>query len=377
MSTTDGSSNQYPNPQGAGGYYFGNALPLCLVIPSTALRLWAELRHNRNRLALDDGLIVLATLLIISICATSMYLCSFVVGVTLSDLGKEKIKTLMHGLYAVLHLITWTSTLTKLSVLALYHRAFPSETLNVCIWIAATLSIGWLIGFEVTWFLLCNPIRKFWHFDQAGYCRNMLAPIYVLGSFNVAIDLGILILPLPLIAKMRITRHQKILLCCLFSVGLATCAIGAARIPFSTSYSGLKVSTLDGSTFGLLGIWECTGGILCANLPIVYKHITTGIRRVLGLRPRDTGRLHPTTSPQVRNWYQFQRMLRRKQNRHWEISTEDSLTRPTSYSDPFSYSDPIDAGGILMRDMPKEAGASARTFREPLRPPAGVVHHTV
>ncbi|KAL4903094.1 hypothetical protein BDW74DRAFT_179965 [Aspergillus multicolor] len=373
MSSTNSSSSEHPSTDGAqaGGYYFGMGLPLFLVLPSTALRLWAELRQHRNRLALDDCLIVLATTLTVSICATSIYLYNSVDGATLANLGRDKIKSLMHGLYGVLHLITWTSTMTKLSVLALYRRVFPSEPLRYCIWVAAALSIGWLVGFEVTWFLLCTPIRKFWRFEQEGYCRNMLVPIYALVSLNVAIDLGILILPLPLIAKMRITRQQKLLLGCLFSVGFATCAIGAARIPFSTSYSGLQVSTLDGSTFGLLGIWECTGGILCANMPIIHKVIAAGVRRALGLRLRETSQLHPATGPQVRNWYRFQRMLRRKQSRHWEISTEDSLTQPASCWAP------NDVGGIMMREMPKNEELTAATSREPLRPSASVVHHTV
>lgn len=54
-------SPEYLAQSKAVGIYIAYALPIPIAIVSTSVRIWAEYRHHRTRLAYDDYLMLLTT----------------------------------------------------------------------------------------------------------------------------------------------------------------------------------------------------------------------------------------------------------------------------------------------------------------------------
>lgn len=110
---------------------------------------------------------------------------------------------------------------TKLSVLALYHRAFPSATFHRIIILTGTVVFMWLLAMEFVLAGICQPVRKFWDESVQGTCIDICAFGQFNNYFNLIADVWIFVLPLPIISRLRISTRKKIGLGFVFSIGLA------------------------------------------------------------------------------------------------------------------------------------------------------------
>jgi hypothetical protein len=57
---------------------------------------------------------------------------------------------------------------------------------------------------------LCKPIAKVWDPTVEGTCGNRIVPFLTTAVFNVVTDVAILLLPIWLLAPLRINRRKKI-----------------------------------------------------------------------------------------------------------------------------------------------------------------------
>jgi len=112
---------------------------------------------------------------------------------------------------------------TKLSVLLLYLRIFPSTSkFRASIFILIALTVGWMIAMGVANFLLCVPLHAYWDIFFQGKQRCLKdIPFYV--SFSIGdllLDLLIYILPLPAVAELNLARREKWAVAGIFGIGL-------------------------------------------------------------------------------------------------------------------------------------------------------------
>lgn len=86
---------------------------------------------------------------------------------------------------------------------------------------------------EVVLGLGCRPIKAWWgDFDEPYSCVNKVYFTYFTNIMNLTLDIWIFSMPIPIILTLQVTKDRRISLLFLFSVGLATCAISAARLTF-------------------------------------------------------------------------------------------------------------------------------------------------
>ena len=82
----------------------------------------------------------------------------------------------------------------------------------------------------------CRPIRAWWGAPDLKpgefTCVDKVAFTYFTNVCNLALDLLIFSMPIPVIMKLRVTRDRRISLLFLFSIGLGVCVISAARLSF-------------------------------------------------------------------------------------------------------------------------------------------------
>jgi hypothetical protein len=77
----------------------------------------------------------------------------------------------------------------------------------------------------------CRPIQAWWD-ESRGKCIDKEAFTYFTNVTNMLTDLWIFMMPIPVILGLQAAKETRLILCFMFGVGLATCAISAARLSF-------------------------------------------------------------------------------------------------------------------------------------------------
>jgi hypothetical protein len=109
---------------------------------------------------------------------------------------------------------------SKFSILFQYLRIFPSRRFRF-----ACHTVMGIVALYSTWaivsaFVNCIPVARFWDRDIPGSCLSFEAVWFFNASMNIATDLTLLIMPMPLISQLQLPRMQKIALMAVFAVGL-------------------------------------------------------------------------------------------------------------------------------------------------------------
>lgn len=110
----------------------------------------------------------------------------------------------------------------KMSILALYLRLFPNKGLRISVFVCMaflTLSVLVLIPL-VIW--QCNPIYASWQLDSRHHarCLSLSGVAYANAAINIATEMTIFVIPLPVVRKLQIKRAKAISLYVLFGAGL-------------------------------------------------------------------------------------------------------------------------------------------------------------
>ncbi|KAI7773964.1 hypothetical protein LA080_009510 [Diaporthe eres] len=248
------------------------SIPIPLEILSTSLRLWSVRTREADakRLRFDDYLMIWATTVAIAVCIAGLvYGAPYGLGRHVEAVSSQDLQTFMLGNYIFSHFYDAAIVSTKLSVLALYYRVFVIPTFRTIIIVTAVFILMWLVTMEVVLGLECRPIHAWWGATE-GSCVNQVAFGYFTNITNLASDMWIFLLPIPTILRLQTSRYRKISLCFLFSVGLGTCVISGARLSVIVSMGATDI-TWDEVPLGILSAWEPCGGILCANIPMIYR----------------------------------------------------------------------------------------------------------
>lgn len=116
-----------------------------------------------------------------------------------------------------------SNTTVKLSVIAFYHRIFPTAEVKIGCYILGGMSIAWLVAVEVTVFCQCRPLQAFWQVELQGLptttCIDPILFFLANSSFNTVIDLAVIILPIRQIAKLHTSRKKKMGIASVFLFG--------------------------------------------------------------------------------------------------------------------------------------------------------------
>ncbi|GFP59284.1 hypothetical protein TASIC1_0012028700 [Trichoderma asperellum] len=211
------------------------SIPIGLEALSTGWRIWA-VSSSQGRLGFEDYLMLWAT-----------------------------------GDYIFSHFYDIAIGFTKLSVLTLYYRIFITRTFRTLVVSTACFVCAWIIVMEVVLGFGCQPIQAWWG-ETRGKCINKEAFTYFTNVTNMVTDLWIFSMPIPVILGLHAAKERRVILCFMFGIGAATCAISAARLSFVFGVASTDF-TWDEASLGILSAWEPCGAILCANLPQIYRHL--------------------------------------------------------------------------------------------------------
>jgi hypothetical protein len=117
----------------------------------------------------------------------------------------------------------FTICFAKLSILLLYLRIFGvNRLLTLCVYasiLILTLFYLSVVGLAIGYLVKCNDLESLAR--REPFCGIYGGPVVLLNaSFNVVTDFWILLLPFPLIAKLRLRLRQKLGFIAVFAAGL-------------------------------------------------------------------------------------------------------------------------------------------------------------
>lgn len=107
----------------------------------------------------------------------------------------------------------------KMTFLLQYYRAMTTHKLKKA-YIAALVVVGlWSLSQIFVQAFVCRPVSAFWDKTVRGSCIPAHPSWYINAAGNIATDILILILPLPIILKLKLGRRQKYILMSILCLG--------------------------------------------------------------------------------------------------------------------------------------------------------------
>ncbi|KAL4904956.1 hypothetical protein BDW74DRAFT_24163 [Aspergillus multicolor] len=189
-------------------------------------------------------------------------------------ISKHELREQLKSLWAAIPLYNASLVFTKISLLFQYLRIFPSYKFRIICYIVMGVVIAYSTWAIISGFVNCVPVAKFWDRDLPGHCLSFEALWFFNASMNIATDLTLLILPMPLITQLQLPKRQKLALMAVFALG------GLVVITSVLRLSGLRkvARSTDTSWSNVAAAYwtaaECNVAIICACLPFLRPLIS-------------------------------------------------------------------------------------------------------
>ncbi|KAI0391592.1 hypothetical protein F5Y17DRAFT_401884 [Xylariaceae sp. FL0594] len=177
-------------------------------------------------------------------------------------------------------------SLTRVSILLFYLKVFPQDDVRIPSLVLMGLNLGYLVAFEIATIFQCYPVYGAWTFWDGtfqGHCNNIHVQSWLSAAFNILLDLLIIILPLPALAKLSVSRKKKIQIMVMFSVGFFITIISIIRLKTLVVFASSTNVSYDYVEPGLYSIVEASVGIICGCLPMVRALLITLMPKVFPL----------------------------------------------------------------------------------------------
>ncbi|KAK6335160.1 hypothetical protein TWF718_010597 [Orbilia javanica] len=155
----------------------------------------------------------------------------------------------------------------KLSILAFYVKISPQKWYRNTVYTVGAFVIAWTIAFIFAYIFECPSPSTAWSLDFPRGCVNLTALYYSTASINIASDLIILLLPIPVLQQLQIDKRRKLALIAIFSVGIVAVAGSAARLWSLWKYQHTVDVSYDAIFILLFSHIEINLAIMCACAP--------------------------------------------------------------------------------------------------------------
>ncbi|RYC57160.1 hypothetical protein CHU98_g9049 [Xylaria longipes] len=205
-------------------------------------------------------------------------------------LGQDVWEIPQDNITQILYLYWWAEILyqaglplARISILCFYLRVFPQDRIRWASFALIGLNIADLLAFVLSTVFQCSPIYgawTFWDGSFQGHCNNLHIQSWIQAGFNIALDLVVIILPLPPLAKLTASKRKKIQIMIMFSLGfliirLKTLVVFANSTNISYDYvdPGLY-SIIEASISIIICCLPATRALLSVIMPNLFPSTT-------------------------------------------------------------------------------------------------------
>lgn len=207
--------------------YVSTAITFAMIFLRVFSRLW-----SLGKLWWDDWFHIMAGAWAVPMNVFAFLAATHGIGKHIYDLQAHNAENLLFWTY--LCQIFWATAtfFVKVSILCLYLRIFPLRPFRLAVFATmALLIICYLIIVFMTAFQ-CVPTSAIWQMHTIdAKCLNIFGVATASAATNIAVEVIILILPLPVLKTLKVDGRRKISLYMLFSAGIITIIIASLRIP--------------------------------------------------------------------------------------------------------------------------------------------------
>ncbi|KAK2768284.1 hypothetical protein FQN54_000137 [Arachnomyces sp. PD_36] len=186
----------------------------------------------------------------------------------------------------------WNVGFTKLSILCLYLHIAPPSRFQTSVYVLIGITMAWLVSLTITNFLLCIPLRAYWEPTFVGEhkCVDEVGYYVTFTSLDLALDMVIYLLPLPVLIPLKMPKRQKAIVVGVFGLGILVIAAAAIRMPSfvrASSSFDLSWEMYDAALWTEI---ESAVGIVCASVPalkpLVQKYLPTALGSLMSARAK-------------------------------------------------------------------------------------------
>ncbi|KAF2085510.1 putative integral membrane protein [Saccharata proteae CBS 121410] len=207
-------------------------------------------------------------------------------------LGKDIWNVPFNNITLMLHLYYFDEllyinalTLTKISILLFYLRIFPQATFRKWAWSLIGCCVVYSLLSSFLLIFQCIPVSLAWNRwdgEHHGHCTNLVPLTWITALLNVFLDVVIIALPFPQLAKLNTSMRKKFRVMVMFALGLFVTVISTLRLHWMLEAADSKNPTWDWVTIGYWSVVEVDAGVLCACLPALRKLLLKTFPTLLG-----------------------------------------------------------------------------------------------
>ena len=109
--------------------------------------------------------------------------------------------------------------LVKMTFLSQYYRVLAVDRLRLT-WIASIIVVGsWGLSQVLVGIFICKPVAGFWDKSLNPQCIPVPLEWYINSAGNIATDIAVLLLPMPILGHLSLPKAEKVVLVGIFGLG--------------------------------------------------------------------------------------------------------------------------------------------------------------
>ncbi|PGH12853.1 hypothetical protein AJ80_06562 [Polytolypa hystricis UAMH7299] len=180
----------------------------------------------------------------------------------------ETVMSLKYLFFSILSYNTGLAT-TKFAILILYRRIFVNRSMRIASLIVMVLVGIYFASTIISGIFMCVPVHAFWEIklQPTARCVNEFALFYANAGLNIVSDFALLILPIPFVLKLQVSKRRKITLIMVLSLGFLTCLVSILRLHSLYIFHQSPDPTWEQPAAAYWSGMELNMGIICACLP--------------------------------------------------------------------------------------------------------------
>ncbi|KAI1776255.1 hypothetical protein F4818DRAFT_413497 [Hypoxylon cercidicola] len=240
----------------------------CITTILVVIRMWIRAFHIKKA-GMDDYMAVGALLFTIGYLAI-LYLGKINgMGSPMGTLTIDEEETLLKISFAIEILYYAIVGFVKSSIVFMYDRFAISNTMkklclctNILLLVFFIVCIGVVVG-------QCRPLELAWYLTRfiEGSCIDTTAFFYFTSGFGILMDCWILVLPLPTLKHLQISRRSRHVLYGVFGIGVLSTACSCARLYSINTYTKAVDPFRDSNLVNVWSMVEVNVAIWCASAP--------------------------------------------------------------------------------------------------------------
>ncbi|KAI8935076.1 hypothetical protein NX059_007671 [Plenodomus lindquistii] len=235
------------------------------------LRFYTVTHIKKRKVRPDDFLVLFSVAAMLAMEGTTFWAIQHGLGARTSTLPWSDVVVNIKLLISAFWTWTVATCACKLAILYLYLEIFSiSVPMQRAIWFTMALCVAYVPTFITVFMTQCSPVSAAWDpILSTTNCRPRETHELVSVAINVALDLLVVALPIPVIWNLQMPNKKKIAVTGMFSLGLLVIGIMIWRLVTTAVPKEDPDLVYDTYLLALQSHLELWLGILAANLPSI------------------------------------------------------------------------------------------------------------